>query len=72
MRPEIDYYILIPKGEWERFHKSLDKAVAAVSMSVRELGNAFGRVAKILRDDKFYKAICEANKYIEEQERLKE
>ena len=71
MRPKIHYYILIPKGEWERFHKSLNKAVAAVSMSVGELGNAFGRVAKILRDDKFYKAICEANKYIEEQERLK-
>ena len=63
MRLEIDYYILIPKGEWERFHKSLNKAVAAVSMSVGELGNAFGRVAKILRDDKFYKAVCETNEY---------
>ena len=58
--------------EWERFHKNLNKAVAAVSMSVGELGNAFRRVAKILRNDKFYKAMCEANKYIEEHKRLKE
>lgn len=71
MRLKTDYYILIPKGEWERFSESLNKAVVAVSMSVKELGDAFGRVAKILRDDKFYKAICKANKYIEEQERLK-
>lgn len=71
MKSKIDYYILIPKGEWERFSKSLSKAVAAMSMSVKELGNAFGRVAKILKDDKFYKVICKANKYIEEQERLK-
>jgi len=40
-------------------------------MSVRELGDAFGGVAEILRDDKFYKAICEANKYIKEQEEIK-
>ena len=73
MRSKINYYILIPKDkffmtekEWKRFHKSLNKAVAAISMSVGELGNAFGRVAKILRDDKFYKAICKANKYIKE------
>lgn len=66
MKSKINYYILIPKGEWERFHEKLNKAVAAVSMSIRELGNAFGRVAKILRDDKFYKVVCEANKYIEE------
>lgn len=71
MRSKIDYYILIPKGEWERFSKSLNKAVAAMSMGVKELGNAFGRAAKILRDDKFYNAVCKANKYIEEQERLK-
>ena len=58
--------------EWERFHKNLNKTVAVISMSVRELENAFGRVAKILRDDKFYKAICKANKYIEEKERLRE
>jgi len=72
MRSKINYYILIPKGEWERFSKSLNKAVAAMSMSVGELGNAFGRVAKILKNDKFYKTICEANKYIEEHKRLKE
>ena len=72
MKSKIDYYILIPKGEWERFHKSLNKAVAAMSMSVKLLGNAFNGVAKILRDDKFYKAICKANKYIEEHKRLKE
>ena len=58
--------------EWERFHKNLNKAVAAVSMSVGELGNAFGRAAKILKNDKFYKAMCEANKYIEKHKRLKE
>ena len=72
MKLKTDYYILIPKGEWERFSKSLNKAVAAVSMSVRELGNAFGRMAKALKNDKFYKAIREANKYIEEHKRLKE
>jgi len=72
MRLKVDYYILIPKGEWERFYKSLNKAVAALSVSVKELGDAFGRMARILRDDKFYKAICETNKYIEEKERLKE
>ncbi|GAI92239.1 unnamed protein product, partial [marine sediment metagenome] len=60
------YYILIPKGEWERFSKSLNKAAIAMSKSVGELGDAFGRVAKALKDDKFYKAICEANKYIKE------
>ena len=72
MRLKTDYYILIPKGEWERFSKSLNKAVVAMSMSVGELGKAFGRVAKILRDDKFYKAICEANKYIEKNNKLME
>jgi len=71
MRLKTDYYILIPKGEWERFSKSLNKAIAAMSMSVKELGNAFGRVAKMLRNDNFYKAVCKANKYIKEQERLK-
>lgn len=70
MRSKINYYILIPKGEWERFHKSLNKAVAALSMGVKELGEAFGKMAKILRDDKFYKAICKANKYIEEHEKI--
>jgi len=72
MRSKINYYILIPKGEWERVSESLNKAVAAVSMSIRELGNAFGRMAKVLKNDKFYKAIREANKYIEEHKRLKE
>ena len=72
MRSKINYYILIPKGEWERFHERLNKVVAAMSMSVKELGDAFGRVARILRDDKFYKAICKANEYIKEQKRLKE
>jgi len=72
MRSKINYYILIPKGEWERFSKSLNKAVAAMSMSVKELGDAFGKVAKMLKDDKFYKAICDVNKYIEEHKRLKE
>ncbi len=57
--------------EWEKFHKSLNKTIAAISMSIGELGNAFGRVAKILRDDKFYRAVCEANKYIEEHEKVK-
>ena len=71
MKSKIDYYILIPKGESERFYKSLDKAVTVCSMSIEELGNAFGRMAKILRDDKFYNAICEANKYIKEQEKIK-
>jgi len=71
MRLKVDYYILIPKGEWERLHKSLNEAVATISVSVRELGDAFGGVAEILRDDKFYKAICEANKYIKEQEEIK-
>jgi hypothetical protein len=78
MRPKVDYYILVPKdkffmtkAEWKRFHKNLNKAVATVSISVKELGNAFGRVAKILKDDKFYKAICKANKYIKEQEKIK-
>jgi len=66
MRLKTDYYILIPKGEWERFSESLNKAVAAVSISIKELGNAFGRAAKILKDDKFYNAIREANEYIEE------
>jgi hypothetical protein len=60
MRSKIDYYILIPKEERERFHKNLNKTVAAVSMSVGELGNAFGRVAKILR---------KANKYIAENDK---
>lgn len=72
MKSKIDYYILIPKGEWERFSKSLNKAAIAISKSIGELGNTFGRVAKVLKDDKFYKAICKANKYIEEKERLKE
>jgi len=72
MRSKINYYILISKGEWERVSESLNKAVAAVSMSIRELGNAFGRMAKVLKNDKFYKAIREANKYIEEHKRLKE
>lgn len=72
MRSKTDYSILIPKDkffmtdeEWEGFHKSLEKAVAACSKSIGELGNAFERVARILKDDKFYKAICKANKYIE-------
>ena len=72
MKSKIDYYVLIPKDkffmtekEWERFHKNLNKTVAAISMSVGELGNAFGRLVKILKDDKFYNAICKANKYIE-------
>ena len=69
MKLKTDYYILIPKGEWERFSGSLNKAIVACSKSVKELGDAFGRVAKILRNDKFYKAICEANKYIEEKSR---
>lgn len=72
MKSKIDYYILIPKGEWERLSESLNKAVAAMSMSVKELGNAFGRAAKILKDDKFYKAICKANRYIEEQRKISE
>ena len=79
MKSKTDYSILIPKDkffmtneEWERFHKNLNKAVAACSVSIRELGNAFGRVAKVLRDDKFYKAISEANKYIEEQKKIKQ
>ncbi len=57
--------------ERERFHKSLNKTVAAISMNVGELGNAFGRVAKILRNDKFYKVVCEANEYIEEKRKIK-
>jgi len=49
----------------EKIYKMrINKAVIVISMSIKELGNAFGKVAKILRDDKFYKAICEANKYI--------
>ena len=52
--------------EWERLHKDLNKAIATYSISIRELGYVFGRMAKILKDDKFYKAICKANKYIEE------
>ena len=72
MKSKIDYYILIPKGEWERISGSLNKAIAAVSMSVGDPRNAFGRKAKMLRGDKFYKAIREANRYIEEHKRLKE
>ena len=72
MKSKINYYILIPKGEWERFHERLNKAVAAMSMNVEELGDAFGKVAKILRDDKFYKAVCEVNKYIEKNNKLME
>ena len=72
MRSKIDCYVFMTEKECERFHKNLNKTVAAISMSVGELGNAFGRVAKILRDDKFYKAICKANKYIEEKDKLKE
>ena len=71
MKSKVDYYILIPKGEFERFSESLNKAVVACSVSIRGLGDAFGRVAKILRDDKFYKAISEANKYIKGQGRIK-
>jgi len=58
-------------AEWERFHKDLNTAVATFSISIRELGYVFGRVAKILKNDKFYKAVCEANKYIEEQKKIK-
>jgi len=63
MKSKIGY----TKGELKRFHKRLYKAFAACSKSIGEIGDAFGEAAKILRDDKFYKAICEANKYIEEQ-----
>ena len=78
MKSKINYYIFIPKdrffmtkAEWKRFHKKLDRAVAALSISIKGIGSAFGRVAKILRDDKFYKAICEANEYIEEKRKIK-
>ena len=71
MRSKINYYILISKGEWERVSESLNKAVAAMSISVKELAEEWLRNALILRNDKFYKAICKANKYMEEQERLK-
>jgi len=67
MKSKIGY----TKVEWEEFHKSLNKAVTVLSMRVKELGDAFAEVAKILRDDKFYKAICEANEYIEGQEKIK-
>lgn len=72
MRSKINYYILIPKGEWERVSESLNKAVVTMSISVKEFGNAFGGLAKILRDDKFYEAICEANRCIEGHKKLKE
>lgn len=66
MKLKTDYYILIPKGEWERFYESLNEATTICSISIRELGDAFGRIARILKDDRFYKAICKANKYVEE------
>jgi len=79
MKPKIDYYILIPKDkffmtneEWEGFYKNLNKAFAVCSKSISEIGNAFGKVAKILKDDKFYNAVCEANKYVEEQRKINE
>jgi len=56
--------------EWERFHKNLNKAAAICSKSIEEVGNAFGRAAKILRSYKVYKAIYEVNKYIKEQEKM--
>jgi len=53
MRSKINYYILIPKGELERFSKSLNKAIVAISINVKELGDAFERMTKALRDINF-------------------
>lgn len=58
-------------AEWERFYKNLNKAVIAYSISIKDLGKAFGKVAKMLRNDKFYNAILEANKYIEKHKKDK-
>jgi hypothetical protein len=52
-------------AEWERFNKKLNKSVSDCLISIKDLGEAFGRAAKILKNDKFYNAICAANKYIE-------
>jgi hypothetical protein len=64
MKIKKDKFIMTDE-ELEEFYKSLNKAITAISISIGELGWHFGRVAKILRDDKFYKVICEANKYKE-------
>ena len=74
MKSKINYYILIPKTNDEIALEgfiNLNKAAKACSKAVKEVGDAFGRVAKILRDDKFYKAVYEANEYIKEQEKTK-
>jgi len=70
MGPKEDKYFM-SMAEWERFYKNLNKVITVSLKSIKELGDAFGRVAKILKDDKFYEAICKADKYIEEQERLR-
>ena len=57
--------------EWKRFSKNLHKAAVACSKSVLEVGNAFGRAAKILRSYKVYKAFFDINEYMEEQKKIK-
>jgi len=70
MKDNIKLGVITAK-ECERFHEDLNKAAATFSINIRELGYAFGRMTRILKDDKFYEVICMANKYIEEQEKIK-
>ena len=60
----------IATEELEGFYEDLNKGITAISISIKELGFHFGRVAKIFKNDKFYKAICEANKYIKKHDKL--
>ena len=61
MISKINYYISIPEGDFERFSEELNKAVIACLTSIKELGDAFGRAAAVLRNDKFYDSMCKAN-----------
>lgn len=65
MKIKKDKFIIIDE-EPEGFYEDLNKGITAMSISIKELGFHFGRVTKILKDDKFYKAICKANKYVKE------
>ncbi|GAI38830.1 unnamed protein product [marine sediment metagenome] len=63
MKSKIDYYILIPKikkekykdkffmtkAERKRFYKNLNKIIDISMVSIKEFGDAFRRMAKILR-----------------------
>jgi len=70
MKIKKDKFIITDE-ELEEVYKSLNKAITAMSISIKELGWHFGRVAKTLKDDKFYKAIYKANEYIKEHNKLR-